>query len=161
MMLLPNFQIVLSFFDRLEKTLAISKRKKHAFALLFIDLDGFKSINDKYGHNTGDLLLVEVSKKMKSCIREIDTIARMGGDEFVILLSEIASHDEPSIIAERIIDMITKPFHLSGHTCHIGVSIGISLYPQHSTEMDELLALADKAMYEVKSSGKNNYRYVK
>ncbi len=149
------------FFDRLEKTLAISKRKKHAFALLFIDLDSFKSINDEYGHNIGDQLLVEVSKKIQSCIREADTVARIGGDEFVILLTEIASNDEPGIMAKRIIDILSKPIQVKDHICHIGASIGISLYPEHSSDLDELLVLADKAMYEVKHFGKNNCRYAK
>ena len=155
---LPNRTL---FFDRLEKTLAISKRKKHAFALLFIDLDSFKNINDTYGHAIGDQLLVEVSKKIQSCIREADTVARIGGDEFVILLTEIASNDEPGIMAKRIIDILTKPIQVKGHTCNIGVSIGISLYPEHSSNLDELLVLADKAMYEVKHFGKNNCRYAK
>jgi len=149
------------FFDRLEKTLAISKRKKHVFALLFIDLDFFKNINDKYGHAIGDQLLIEVSKKIQSCIREADTLARMGGDEFVVLLSEIASIDEPGITAERIIDMCMEPFQISGHTCHIGASIGISLYPKHSSDPDELLALADNAMYRAKSSNGKHYHYAK
>lgn len=155
---LPNRTL---FFDRLAKTLAISKRKKHAFALLFIDLDYFKSINDKYGHDIGDQLLVEVSRKLQSCIREADTVARISGDEFVILLTEIASNDEPGIMAKRIIDILSKPIQVKGHTCHIGASIGISLYPEHSSDMDELLVLADKAMYEVKHFGKNNCRYAK
>ena len=155
---LPNRTL---FFDRLEKTLAISKRKKHAFALLFIDLDSFKSINDKYGHAIGDQVLVEVSKKIQSCIREADTVARIGGDEFVILLTEIASNDEPGIMAKRIIDILIKPIQVKGHMCHIGASIGISLYPEHSSDLDELLVLADKAMYEVKHFGKNNCRYAK
>ncbi len=155
---LPNRTL---FFDRLEKTLAISKRKKHAFALLFIDLDSFKSINDKYGHAIGDQVLVEVSKIILSCIREADTVARIGGDEFVILLTEIASNDEPGIMAKRIIDILIKPIQVKGHMCHIGTSIGISLYPEHSSDLDELLVLADKAMYEVKHFGKNNCRYAK
>lgn len=155
---LPNRTL---FFNRLEKTLAISKRKKHAFALLFIDLDNFKSINDKYGHAIGDQFLVEVSKKIQSCIREADTVARISGDEFVILLTEIASNDEPGIMAKRIIDILTKPIQVKGHACHIGASIGISLYPEHSSDPDELLVLADKAMYEVKHFGKNNCRYTK
>jgi len=149
------------FFDKLGKTLAISKRKKHAFALLFIDLDSFKSINDEYGHNIGDQLLVEVSRKLQSCIRESDTLARIGGDEFVILLTEIASNDEPGIMAKRIIDILSKPIQVKAHKCNIGASIGISLYPEHSSDLDELLVLADKAMYEVKHFGKNNCRYAK
>ena len=155
---LPNRTL---FFDRLEKTLAISKRKKHAFALLFIDLDRFKSINDKYGHAIGDQVLVEVSKKIQSCICEADTVARIGGDEYIILLTEIASNDEPGIMAKRIIDILTKPIQVKGHTCHIGASIGISLYPEHSSDLDELLVLADKAMYEVKHFAKKNCRYAK
>ncbi len=155
---LPNRTL---FFDRLEKTLAISKRKKHAFGLLFIDLDSFKSINDKYGHAIGDQVLVEVSKKIQSCIREADTVARIGGDEFVILLTEIASNDEPGMMAKRIIDILTKPIQVKGHTCHVGASIGISLYPEHSSDLDELLVLADKAMYEVKHFAKKNCRYAK
>ena len=155
---LPNRTL---FFDRLEKTLAISKRKKHAFALLFIDLDNFKSINDKYGHAIGDQVLVEVSKKIQNCIRESDTVARISGDEFVILLTEIASNDEPGTMGKRIIDILTKPIQVKGHVCHIGASIGISLYPEHSSNLDELLVLADKAMYEVKHFGKNNCYYSK
>ncbi|QSZ41075.1 diguanylate cyclase [Sulfurimonas aquatica] len=155
---LPNRAL---FFERLEKTLAISKRKKHSFAILFIDLDDFKSINDKYGHNIGDELLHEVSRKLESCIRESDTVGRISGDEFVILLTEIASHDEPGIMAERIIKTVSSPIKIKDSVCNIGVSIGISLYPEHSSDLDELLILADKAMYHVKHFGKNSSEYAK
>lgn len=153
---LPNRRL---FFERLKNTLLLSKENSHAFALLFLDLDGFKCVNDNYGHESGDMLLIEVSKRLKQCVRETDTVARVGGDEFVILLTKIELNDKAGIVAQRILDTLAKPFECLTHNCTLGASIGISLYPKNSVNLDELLALADNAMYKVKSSGKNNYAY--
>lgn len=153
---LPNRVL---FFDRLAQVLALSKRKERRFCLLFIDLDGFKAVNDTYGHDTGDLLLMEVAKKLQGVLRESDTAARMGGDEFTLLLTDLNQFDEAKLVSERILKALGEPLELGGHTCHIGACIGIARYPDDAADGEGLLAAADEAMYEVKRSGKNAYRF--
>lgn len=153
---LPNRAL---FFDRLEQIMIHSRRKHGRFALLFADLDGFKSVNDSYGHHIGDKLLQAVAHRLTLCVRESDTVARMGGDEFVIILNEINHWEEPSIVARKLLEALTTPFNIEGNVCDIGISIGISIYPDDAQDAQKLISLADSAMYEVKRAGKNDFRY--
>ena len=148
----------LSLYNKLEYIIANSKRNQKHFAVLFLDLDHFKEVNDTLGHNIGDLLLKEVVVRIKSCIRESDIFARIGGDEFVIILTDI---DEFYIskIASTIIEILQKPFNLKSNNIEISSSIGISTYPKDADCVNKLLKFADKAMYKTKISGRNNFSY--
>lgn len=153
---LPNRML---FFDRLGQILGNAKRYGFKFALLFIDLDRFKLINDSLGHSSGDIMLKEVAERLKSCLREADTVARMGGDEFTVILSKIASKDDAAYVAEKIIKSLEKPFILGGQECSIGASIGISVFPEDGATMEILMRNSDMAMYSAKEHGKNIYRF--
>jgi len=156
---LPNRML---FFDRLKQVLAVAKRNRNIFALLYIDVDDFKFVNDTYGHEAGDRLLQEVSKRLVSGMRESDPIARMGGDEFVGICRMITTPEEAEIVARKIIAIQSEPFDLKGHRRSIGVSIGISLYPLDGEDAETLLNRADEAMYRVKKDSKGRYlRYSK
>jgi diguanylate cyclase (GGDEF)-like protein/PAS domain S-box-containing protein len=156
---LPNR---LLFFDRIHQVIAEAKRDRNIFALLYIDMDDFKPINDTYGHNAGDRLLREVSKRLTSSMRESDPIARIGGDEFIGICRTITTPEEAELVARKIIANQAEPFDLKGHSCSIGVSIGISIYPLDGDDAGTLLNRADEAMYRVKKSGKGGYlRYSK
>ena len=148
------------FQDRFEQALAQNKRRKSKFALLYLDLDGFKQVNDTFGHEGGDTLLSVVGQRLLRCIRESDTVARMGGDEFTIILNEIVGEDTVEHVAAMIIETLTQavPVLPEKSTC-IGVSIGITLYPQDAQETGALLARADKALYKAKNAGGNAYRF--
>jgi diguanylate cyclase (GGDEF)-like protein/PAS domain S-box-containing protein len=145
------------FFDRMNQHLELAKRNVYALALLYIDLDRFKVVNDTLGHEVGDLLLQEVSKRMVSCIRKVDTVARMGGDEFVGICGMIVSPEDAVVIARKILTALTAPFSIKGHECLIGASIGISLFPADGGDVETLLNKADRAMYRVKESGSGGY----
>jgi diguanylate cyclase (GGDEF)-like protein/PAS domain S-box-containing protein len=149
---LPNRTL---FLDRLKKSLSNAKRYDQIVAVLFIDLDRFKWINDTYGHSIGDLLLQAVTRRINSCVRESDTVSRFGGDEFTILLERITQEDI-IIVAERILESLRKPFEIQGHELTITPSIGVSL-STHESDLDELVKKADLAMYHVKRHGKNTY----
>ncbi len=151
---LPNRTL---FFDRLNQVLAVAKRNRNVFALLFMDLDDFKTINDNLGHEAGDQLLKEVSKRMVSNVRKLDTIARMGGDEFIGISGMITAPEDAEIMAQKILASLSDPFDLSGHRCSIGMSIGISIYPLDGDDAETLLRKADESMYRVKKSGKGRY----
>lgn len=153
---LPNRTL---FYDRLKHTHALAKRRGRGFALFYLDLDGFKVVNDTYGHELGDDLLKAAGQRIADCVRESDTVARIGGDEFTVLLSDLQDRDTTASIARLIIDAITRPFTLNGVTCCIGVSIGISFYPGDGEEPDRLLSCADAAMYRVKNLGKNSFSF--
>ncbi|MDZ7656267.1 MAG: sensor domain-containing diguanylate cyclase [Sulfurimicrobium sp.] len=153
---LPNRAL---FFDRLGQAITQSKRSQGLFALMFVDLDGFKAVNDTFGHDTGDALLKAVSEHLLECVRESDTVARMGGDEFTIILRAIHGPEGAAHVAEKILATLSAPYHLLGHQCRIGASLGIVLYPQHGKNAEELLSQADNAMYAVKKAGKNAYRF--
>jgi diguanylate cyclase (GGDEF)-like protein/PAS domain S-box-containing protein len=153
---LPNRTL---FFDRMNQLLALAKRNHYVLALLYMDLDHFKNINDTLGHEIGDLLLVEAGKRMTSCTRRADTVARMGGDEFIGICGRIAAPEDAGVVAEKILSVLSLPFQLKGHECTIGVSIGISLYPQDGDDVETLVNKADAAMYAVKESRKNGYSY--
>lgn len=153
---LPNRMM---FFDRLKQSAAQAKRYNHSLALLFLDLDHFKSINDNLGHHIGDLLLKETAQRLISSARDSDTIARMGGDEFTIILTKIEGEQDAALVGERILKALSCPFILEGHECQIGVSIGICLYPGHVDDIDTLLKKADNAMYKAKKKGKNTLQF--
>ncbi|MFA5242293.1 MAG: diguanylate cyclase [Sulfuricella sp.] len=153
---LPNRAL---FFDRLGQAITQSKRSQGQFALMFVDLDGFKAVNDTFGHDTGDALLKAVSEHLLECVRESDTVARMGGDEFTIILRAIRGQEDAAHVAEKILATLSHPYHLLGHECRIGASLGIVLYPRHGKNAEDLLSQADNAMYAVKKAGKNAYRF--
>ncbi len=153
---LPNRTL---FFDRMNQLLALAKRNRYVLALLYVDFDRFKTVNDTLGHVVGDLLLQEASKRMASCTRKADTVARMGGDEFIGICGKIASPADAGVVAQKIIDTLSKPFVVKGHECAIGASIGISLYPNDGDDVETLLSKADTAMYRVKESGMGGYGY--
>jgi len=146
--------------DRLSSALNLARRYKKGAAVMFIDLDGFKSVNDTLGHDVGDYVLKEVARRLLSSVRETDTVARVGGDEFLIIATEIQSPDNAAQIAEKVIRSVSQPIIINGRQATVGTSIGISLFPDHSEDMDNLIKLADEAMYKVKNAGKNNYRFV-
>lgn len=143
----------------LEQALAIARREGGELALLFIDLDRFKHINDTLGHNVGDELLIEVAKRLKSCLRESDLVARLGGDEFVVLAQGANAAFAAQYIAEKILDRFTTPFRLAGHDLRSSPSIGISLYPNDGADTETLMKNADTAMYHAKARGRNTYQF--
>jgi len=152
---LPNRNL---FLAQLEKTLQHYQRfPNHPFAVLFIDLDKFKSVNDQLGHHAGDQFLINVSELFSQCIREHDLLARLGGDEFVILLTSLSELQQAEDIANRIIDLMKIPFHLKGASLQSGASIGITYSKLDYTNTDEIIRDADAAMYYAKNSGKNRY----
>ncbi len=151
---LPNRRMLL---DRLEHALARARRNEEPVAVLFIDLDKFKDINDSLGHATGDIVLRTTAQRMLSVIREADTAARIGGDEFVILLDGTVEREDIAKVADKVIETLGQPVEQDGHSLHIGASIGIACYPQDGKTGNELLGRADQAMYEAKCTGRNRY----
>ncbi|MBF0191792.1 MAG: diguanylate cyclase [Magnetococcales bacterium] len=153
---LPNRRLFMLF---LQQTLARSRRHNRPLAVMFMDLDRFKVVNDTFGHDVGDLLLTEAAQRIRGCLRENDVVARLGGDEFtVILADETLVPDSVAIVAQKIIDGLSLPFLLHGHECRIGASIGISLFPMDGESAEELLKKADQALYAVKKGGRNHYQ---
>ena len=153
---LPNRHM---FHDRLDQEIKKSHRDDLQMALLFIDLDHFKEINDTLGHDMGDILLLEASHRISSCVRESDTVARLGGDEFTVILSEI--HDTKNVerLVQRILKLLTEPFKLENEVAYISASIGITMYPNDATNVEDLLRNADQAMYVAKNKGRNQASY--
>ncbi len=143
--------------DRIEQAIATARRKAGTFALLLIDLDRFKPINDIHGHATGDLVLHEVARRLQTATRAVDTVGRLGGDEFVVLLGGDGGRDEALLVVERIIQAVTAP--LAVHGLRLGVSVGIAIYPDHGSNAQQLLARADGAMYDAKDRGGNRYAF--
>jgi diguanylate cyclase (GGDEF)-like protein len=150
---LPNRSL---FTDRLQQMLVQAKRSNLLGALLFIDLDKFKPINDTLGHNIGDLLLQEIAQRLLASVRESDTVARIGGDEFVVLLPVIEATADAGTVAEKIRLTLALPFQICEHKIQIGCSIGIAVYPEHGEDEADLLKNADTAMYQAKQNGRNN-----
>jgi diguanylate cyclase (GGDEF)-like protein/PAS domain S-box-containing protein len=153
---LPNR---IHFQNNLNQAIHIAKRNKYKIAILFLDLNKFKEINDKLGHEAGDQLLKETAKRLKECIREEDTVARIGGDEFVILLPEIKNSVDALNIVRKVLHKISEPFSIGKKTIIPSISIGISIYPDHAEDADTLLKLADKAMYNAKQKEKDRYEF--
>ena len=155
---LPNRML---YCDRLEQAIIKAQRGESQLAVLFIDLDKFKPINDTYGHEVGDEVLIEVSRLLKNQLRKEDTLARLGGDEFTVVLENIQSQNNVSLLAQKLIDVLIEPVNIDKYKFNLSLSIGISIYPQDSTNSKELLKLADMAMYKAKDAGRNNYKFYK
>lgn len=153
---LPNRAL---FYDRLQQVLALAKRDKHLCALMYLDLDRFKKVNDTLGHYIGDLLLQSVAQRISACMRETDTVARLGGDEFVVILPHLAIHEDAAVVAQKIVATLAETFLLDGHEVKTSTSIGIALFPLDATDDEKLLKLADNAMYAAKQQGRNQYRF--
>jgi len=154
--LLPNRNL---FNERLAYAYKLAKRNKSSFSLLLIDLDRFKHVNDSLGHHIGDLLLEQVGQRLSTCLRGVDTIARLGGDEFTVTLTELQKKQDAAIVADKIISELARPFEIHGQIIRIGCSIGITSFPDDTTELSSMLKNADMAMYEVKDKGKNAYEF--
>jgi diguanylate cyclase (GGDEF)-like protein/PAS domain S-box-containing protein len=152
---LPNRAL---FNDRLQQALAAANRSQGRLALMFIDLDKFKPVNDTYGHAVGDLLRKEVAQRMQDCLRESDTAARIGGDEFVVLLPSIETDQDAGKVGEKILQTLNRPFELAGHRLDISGSIGVAIYPDHGSSEKLLVKSADIAMYHAKKNGRNNVK---
>ncbi|MCX7192490.1 MAG: diguanylate cyclase [Proteobacteria bacterium] len=153
---LPNRAL---FYDRLKQVFMMAKRTQGGLTLLFLDLDGFKQVNDSLGHHVGDLLLKAVAARLRECVRESDTVARLGGDEFTVILNDTHQKDSIVKVVEKIIQAIARPFDLEGVVARIGVSIGIACDTEETISEDELVNHADQAMYAAKSAGKNTWRF--
>lgn len=147
------------FNDRLEQGIQTSLRQQTKLALLFIDLDNFKEVNDSLGHDIGDKVLKVVAEEFKTCIRKVDTLARLGGDEFMIILEDLKKEEDASLLAQKILDISKEPIKVGKHTLHVSASIGISLYPSDTTNILDLLQYADIAMYKAKAKGRNNFQF--
>ncbi|MDD2722288.1 MAG: diguanylate cyclase [Gallionella sp.] len=152
---LPNRVL---FQDRLQSAINQARRDKAGFALFFIDLDGFKQVNDTLGHLAGDRLLQIVAERLRACVREADTVARLSGDEFTVLLRDSSDIEGLQRVADKLIESIAQPYEVFESRASVTASIGISLYPDHAQGMEKLLIYADEAMYSAKQAGKNNYR---
>ena len=153
---LPNRRL---FHDHLKIEISKTRRANLPLALLFLDLDGFKDVNDTLGHDMGDVLLKEAAERLRKCIRESDTVARLGGDEFTVILSELQSLRHIGTVTDNILKVLSEPFQLGEETVYVSASIGITLFPQDATEVDDLIRNADQAMYSAKQEGKNRYHY--
>jgi diguanylate cyclase (GGDEF)-like protein/PAS domain S-box-containing protein len=147
------------FRDRLAKALAGARRQEYGVAILFLDLDRFKDINDSLGHSVGDLLLQEVAQRLKTWVREQDTVARLGGDEFLIMLTEVKDVPDAAVAAQRLIDAMTAEFVVQGQALKVSCSVGISIFPEHGADGETLINRADAAMYSAKDYGSNHFRF--
>ncbi|MFB3134982.1 MAG: diguanylate cyclase domain-containing protein, partial [Rhodospirillales bacterium] len=145
--------------DRLSQALAMARRNVAMTALVFVDLDGFKGINDTHGHEAGDRVLKEVAGRLSSCVRETDTVARFGGDEFLLVLTAITDKSTVTAVVEKVLDSLSRSFAVDGRVTPLGASIGVALYPGDGETPEELFRRADRAMYAAKAAGKNSYRF--
>jgi diguanylate cyclase (GGDEF)-like protein/PAS domain S-box-containing protein len=155
---LPNRRM---YQDRMLQEMKKVQRSGKKLALLFLDLDHFKEVNDSFGHKMGDMLLVDVAKRIVGCVRDTDTVARMGGDEFTVILTEVDELGSVERVANSIVHALGLPFEIGSGQSHVSASVGIAMYPTDATDSHELLRMADLAMYEAKDSGRNTYRYFK
>lgn len=153
---LPNRAL---FLSTLEHSIRLARRNDDKVSVLFLDLDGFKQVNDTLGHDAGDLLLREVAKRLRHIIRESDTVARVGGDEFTFVLNNVGTNEDVALVAGKIIAALSEPFELKERRCRIGGSIGISVFPDDAGDLGQLVSQADEAMYLAKQSGKNTHRF--
>ncbi|MCH6580758.1 MAG: GGDEF domain-containing protein, partial [Nitrospinae bacterium] len=151
---LPNR---LRWIDRPTLALAHAHRVKKRLAVMFLDFDDFKLVNDNYGHGMGDLFLREMGQKLKSTIREEDTLARLGGDEFILVLPELVDREDAVTLAEKLVKLGREPLNLDGNEIKSSFSIGISLFPDNGADYETLLNKADEALYEAKRKGRNRY----
>lgn len=153
---LPNRRL---FFDRLDQTIALSHRVGNSFALLFLDLDSFKEVNDRCGHEVGDRLLQEVADRLRGLVRESDTVARLAGDEFTVILSGVGGREDCTHVAEKIVATIGRTYAIAGNDLGVGVSVGIALYPDDAADCEGLVRAADQAMYAAKAAGRGTFRF--
>lgn len=152
---LPNRELL---HERVLNALCVAERNHTPLALLYLDLDRFKEVNDSLGHQVGDLLLQEAARRLSKCVRKSDSVGRLGGDEFMVLLNNTPRADVALLVAEKIRAALNQPFDLDGHRVHISPSIGISLYPTHGSDCKQLILYADEAMYDAKKRGGNQCR---
>ncbi len=148
---LPNRRLL---DELMQVALYQAQRRNQTLALLYIDLDDFKSINDNLGHEVGDAVLRTVADRLKAALRAMDIVARVGGDEFIVVIQDVKDADGVARVAEKIITNLSEAMELMGHTCSVGASVGVSLYPKHGQTLDELTKQADSAMYHAKNRGK-------
>jgi diguanylate cyclase (GGDEF)-like protein len=154
---LPNRTL---FQDRLEHALERAKRENNRLSVTFVDLDGFKAVNDSLGHDVGDMLLQEVATRIRSRLRRgADTVARLGGDEFVVLMENLKGPEHCAFQAECILEDILEPIEIRGHSIRVGASLGMAFYPEDGNEALQLMKCADAAMYSAKAAGKGTYRF--
>ncbi len=144
--------------DRLSLSIAHAHRNKSTMAVLYLDLDRFKQVNDSLGHDAGDMLLNMVAARLTATVRQEDTVARLGGDEFVIALWKLSQVDDAAKLASKVVQDLSKPYIIQGHDVHISASVGLGIYPMHGENGETLMKSADLAMYEAKRKGKNDYR---
>ncbi|MGZ3241090.1 MAG: diguanylate cyclase domain-containing protein [Burkholderiaceae bacterium] len=147
------------FLDVQQKAISHAKRSQHMIATLFLDLDGFKPINDEFGHHMGDQLLVAVAERLRATVRQADAVARFGGDEFAVLITDIVDVNIAATLSHKLNDILSKPFVLRGQKFNIHASVGIAIYPTDGENPETLLANADKAMYQAKYRGGNNFQF--
>lgn len=152
---LPNRNL---FHDRLEQELKLAQRIQKSVVVLFIDLDRFKEVNDTLGHAAGDALLVEAAKRISQCVRESDTVARMSGDEFTVILSQLSDAEYANAVAHNIIQQLSQPFLIHDIPVNISASVGVASYPDAGTDANSILKYADKAMYAAKAAGRGQYQ---
>ena len=155
---LPNRKLL---HERLLQDMARARREGVSLAVMFLDLDRFKAVNDTHGHEVGDKLLKQVAQRLKGCVRESDTVARIGGDEFTVVLSSLPHPENLAVVARKIIAEMNRPFDIDGIDCRIGTSIGVSIHPEHGDDPEVLLKQADGAMYQAKQGGRNDFRVFK
>lgn len=153
---LPNLR---GTTEHLRHLLALARRGGNLPTVMFIDLDGFKQVNDTFGHSAGDIVLRIIGERLRDCLRESDIVGRIGGDEFLVMLSHIADPRDAGIVARKILEALAMPIDVCGATAKIGASIGIAVFPEHGCDETGLIRAADAAMYSVKSSGKNSYAF--
>lgn len=153
---LPNRKL---FYERLQQAIEWAGENQQAVGLLFLDLDGFKQINDSKGHDIGDLLLKAVARRLSGCLRGSDTVSRLGGDEFTVILPAIPSAQDAARVATKVLETLAQPFAIQGHDISVTSSVGISLYPQDAQELEVLVKKADNAMYRAKQQGKSRYEF--
>ena len=155
---LPNRSLLI---DRLGQSVALALRHRAQFAVMFLDLDGFKHINDSLGHQTGDKLLQSIAKRLQKCVRAVDTVSRQGGDEFIVLLQELEDSGDALIGARRVLEAVTGTHHIDGHSLRVTASLGVSIYPSDGEDSDTLIKNADTAMYQAKRQGHHHYAFFK
>jgi len=153
---LPNRRLMQ---DRLNQAIMAARRKQRHVAVLFLDLDRFKVVNDTLGHDTGDFILKDVARGLITCVREVDTVSREGGDEFVLILPDLERPENARVVADKILQELARPVEIGGHEIHVTPSIGISHYPNDATDVHQLLKHADNAMYQAKDAGRNTVRF--
>ncbi len=153
---LPNRHLLK---DRLKQALALAARSHNEVAVCYLDLDGFKTVNDQYGHAAGDALLLEAAKRLRLSLRQHDTVARIGGDEFVLVITELQSAEDCKVLLDRVLTDLSQPVLIDGHLVHTSASIGVSLSHTHGFDSNTLVELADKAMYQAKTTGKNRWQF--